>query len=167
MWVAARELFHPFKYDYNPPEPPDLAAWRSCDESAAAAAEGAMMNTSRMGEPVPAALLRCIVGNPFRQVALDPAWLTPTVTALAQAIYEGEQQACPMCRGSGKLQDHACERCHGSGKVPTGLQAHLLPILADALEEAGCTAEDILAHCRSGGEHVRGCWVVDLILGKQ
>lgn len=43
---------------------------------------------------------------------------------------------------------------------------HDLPILADALEDAGCTDRDILAHCRSGGEHVRGCWVVDLILGK-
>jgi hypothetical protein len=42
---------------------------------------------------------------------------------------------------------------------------HDLPILADALQDAGCTDPDILAHCRSGGEHVRGCWVVDLILG--
>ena len=42
-----------------------------------------------------------------------------------------------------------------------------MPILADALEEAGCTDQDILAHCRSGGEHVRGCWVVDLVLGKE
>jgi hypothetical protein len=41
-----------------------------------------------------------------------------------------------------------------------------LPILADALEEAGCTDAEILAHCRGPGPHVRGCWVVDLILGK-
>jgi hypothetical protein len=41
-----------------------------------------------------------------------------------------------------------------------------LPILADALEDAGCTNQDILAHCR-GGEHVRGCWVVDLLLAKE
>ena len=41
-----------------------------------------------------------------------------------------------------------------------------LPILADALEDAGCDNADILAHCRNGGEHVRGCWVVDLLLGK-
>ena len=41
-----------------------------------------------------------------------------------------------------------------------------LPILADALEEAGCTNADILNHCRQPGEHVRGCWVVDLLLGK-
>jgi hypothetical protein len=42
-----------------------------------------------------------------------------------------------------------------------------MPILADALEEAGCTSAEILAHCRSNQEHVRGCWVVDLILDKQ
>jgi hypothetical protein len=41
-----------------------------------------------------------------------------------------------------------------------------LPILADALEEAGCDNADILNHCRQSGEHVRGCWVVDLLLGK-
>jgi hypothetical protein len=42
-----------------------------------------------------------------------------------------------------------------------------LPILADALEEAGCDSEAILAHCRDDGPHVRGCWVVDLLLGKE
>ncbi len=41
-----------------------------------------------------------------------------------------------------------------------------LPILADALQDAGCVNEDILAHCRSEKPHVRGCWVVDLLLGK-
>jgi hypothetical protein len=42
-----------------------------------------------------------------------------------------------------------------------------LPILADALEDAGCDNTDVLAHCRGDGPHVRGCWVVDLILGKE
>src|SRR5262249_26001919 len=42
-----------------------------------------------------------------------------------------------------------------------------MPVLADALEEAGCRDADILAHCRSEGPHVRGCWVVDLLLGKE
>jgi hypothetical protein len=41
-----------------------------------------------------------------------------------------------------------------------------LPILADALEEAGCTDRSMLDHCRQPGEHVRGCWVVDLVFGK-
>jgi hypothetical protein len=42
-----------------------------------------------------------------------------------------------------------------------------MPILADALEEAGCDNHDILIHCREPGVHVRGCWVVDLVLGKE
>jgi hypothetical protein len=41
-----------------------------------------------------------------------------------------------------------------------------LPILADALEDAGCDNEEMLAHCRGAGPHARGCWVVDLVLGK-
>jgi hypothetical protein len=41
-----------------------------------------------------------------------------------------------------------------------------LPVLADALEDAGCDNADIRRHCREPGEHVRGCWVVDLLLGK-
>src|SRR5262249_30299121 len=80
------------------------------------------------------ALLRDIVGNPFRSVAVD-LWNGATVVHLALAIYD----------------DRAFDR---------------LPILAAALEAAGCTDQDILAHCRGGGEHVRGCWVVDLLLGK-
>lgn len=42
-----------------------------------------------------------------------------------------------------------------------------MPILADALQDAGCDNEDILTHCREPGEHVRGCWVVDLVLGRE
>ncbi|HEX4613037.1 MAG TPA: hypothetical protein VH092_32910 [Urbifossiella sp.] len=42
-----------------------------------------------------------------------------------------------------------------------------MPILADALEDAGCLDEDVLAHCRGEGPHVRGCRVVDLVLGHE
>jgi hypothetical protein len=89
------------------------------------------------------ALLREIVGNPFRPVSIDPSWQTPTVTNLATAAYQ--------------------KRSLPSGK----LQPARLAVLTDALEEAGCTNADILSHCRSAGPHVRGCWAVDLILGKQ
>jgi hypothetical protein len=41
-----------------------------------------------------------------------------------------------------------------------------MPILGDALQEAGCENEDLLKHCQSDGPHVKGCWVVDMILGK-
>jgi hypothetical protein len=83
-------------------------------------------------------LLRDVFGNPFRPVAVEPAWLTwngGTVRQVAQAIYD----------------DHAYDH---------------LPVLADALEDAGCADQSILSHCRGEGPHVRGCWVVDLILGK-
>jgi hypothetical protein len=42
-----------------------------------------------------------------------------------------------------------------------------MPILADALQDAGCDHEDVLTHCRGEGPHVRGCWVVDLVLGRE
>jgi hypothetical protein len=41
-----------------------------------------------------------------------------------------------------------------------------MPVLADALEEAGCDNSEILSHCRGGGPHARGCWLLDLLLGK-
>jgi hypothetical protein len=91
------------------------------------------------------ALLRDIFGNPFRPVALDPAWLSwhdGLVVRLAQATYEERH-------------------------LPVGtLDSSRLAVLADALEEAGCTSEEILGHLRRSGPHVRGCWPVDLCLGK-
>lgn len=91
-------------------------------------------------------LLRDIFGNPFRAATIDPAWLAwndGTISKLAQTIYD--------------------ERDLPGGHLDTGR----LAILADALEDAGCTNQDILAHCRGPGPHVRGCWVVDLLLGKE
>src|SRR5437762_722095 len=62
----------------------------------------------------------------------------------------------------------------GDGIIPRLAQAvyeerafERLPVLADALEEAGCTDAAILDHCRSPGPHARGCWVVDLLLGRE
>jgi hypothetical protein len=90
-------------------------------------------------------LLRDLFGNPFRPVILSPALLTwhdGTLPQLAQAIYEERD-------------------------LPGGhLDNDRLAMLADALEDAGCTDQDILSHCRSTGPHVRGWWVVDMLLGK-
>jgi hypothetical protein len=82
-------------------------------------------------------LTRCIFGNPFRPVAFLPEWRTITAVALANLMYES--------------------RDFGT-----------MPILADALQDAGCENEDILSHCRDADQvHVRGCWAVDLVLGKE
>jgi hypothetical protein len=86
-----------------------------------------------------AALLRDIIASPFRPSTL----LTPAVLAWNEGTVRRIAQ--------GIYDDRAFDR---------------LPILADALEEAGCTNSDILDHCRQPGPHVRGCWAVDLILGK-
>jgi hypothetical protein len=52
-------------------------------------------------------------------------------------------------------------------ELPSGqLDIARLAVLADAQEEAGCTDADLLNHCRQPGVHVRGCWAVDLLLGK-
>jgi hypothetical protein len=90
--------------------------------------------------PAQAALLREIVGNPFRPITFDPSWITPTVTQLASAAYE--------------------ERILPSGQ----LDLQRLAVLADALDDAGASG-DILSHLRGPGLHVRGCFVVDLVLG--
>jgi hypothetical protein len=88
-------------------------------------------------------LVRDIFGNPFRPITVESAWVTPTVTTLASAAYE--------------------ERTLPSGE----LDPARLAVLADALEEVGCDNADMLNHLRSPGTHVRGCWVVDLLLAKE
>jgi hypothetical protein len=87
---------------------------------------------------VQAVILREIIGNPFRMSSIDRA-----------ALRWNDETAPKLARVI------ANEATFGD-----------LPILADALEEAGCTDADILNHCRQPGEHVRGCWVIDLLLGK-
>jgi hypothetical protein len=88
-----------------------------------------------------AVLIRCVFGNPFRPVALDPALRTPTVVSLAEAAYKEPQ-------------------------LPAGaLDPQRLAVLADALEEAGADAA-IVDHLRGDGPHVRGCHLVDLILSR-
>jgi hypothetical protein len=87
---------------------------------------------------VQVAILRDIFGNPFVPVAIDPTWL---------AWNDG----IVFKLAQGIYDDRAFDQ---------------LPILADALEEAGCSNVDILSHLRGPGSHVRGCWPVDLCLDK-
>jgi hypothetical protein len=82
-------------------------------------------------------LLREIFGNPFRPATFSPAWRTTDVMLLAKGIYDAR----------------AFDR---------------MPILADALQDAGCDIEDILNHLRNmSATHVRGCWALDSVLGKE
>jgi hypothetical protein len=115
-WWCAEAVYQESVYR----EPPDPRRW-AMDKGAE--------------EQIQSDLLRCIIGNPFRPVSIDPAWRTSDALALAKGIYG----------------DRAFDR---------------MPILADALQDAGCTNDDILAHCRSECPHARGCWVVDLVLSK-
>jgi hypothetical protein len=86
-----------------------------------------------------ASILRDIIGNPFRPVHLDPAWLRwngGMIRTIARTIYDER-----------RFED--------------------MPVLADALEDAGCDDPYLLSHCRSKGPHVRGCFLLDLLLGKE
>jgi hypothetical protein len=90
-----------------------------------------------------AGLLRCIFADPSGEAAIAPSLRTATVVSLAEGVYEKRH-------------------------LPGGeLDQARLAVLSDALEEAGCDDEGILAHLRSPGPHVRGCWALDLILDKE
>lgn len=82
-------------------------------------------------------LLRDIFGNPFRRVN------TFELSWLTSTV---------LALTNGIYNDKAFNR---------------MPILADALQDAGCDHEDILNHCRGPGPHVRGCWVIDLLTGRK
>jgi hypothetical protein len=88
---------------------------------------------------IQAILVRDVFGNPFRPVVVDPTWGT-----------WNEQMVVKVARAIYEERAFEC-----------------LPILADALEDAGCDNGAILDHCRRPAIHVRGCWVVDRLLGKE
>jgi hypothetical protein len=105
----------------------------------AAYAARTQLQSRQIEEKAQADLLRELFGNPIHPMTINTTWLT--------------QRAGTVRRLSEKIYN---ERRFAD-----------LPVLADALEEAGCDNPDTLDHCRGGGEHVRGCWVLDLVLGKE
>jgi hypothetical protein len=107
-------------------------------------------STALAQERAQADLLRCVFGPlPFRMPGVEPRWRTPVVLSLAQAAYEERIAPAPSQRGW------------------LVLDPALLLVLADALEESGCTDAELLGHLRGQGPHVRGCFMLDLLLGKE
>lgn len=94
--------------------------------------------TAALGAEARVALLREIFGNPFRPPAIDPAW---------RSWNDGTVR---------RLAEAIYEQRRFAD----------LPILADALEEAGCADAALLDHLRGPGPHVLGCWALDLLLAK-
>jgi hypothetical protein len=88
-------------------------------------------------------LLRDLFSNPYRPAVLSSAWLTAVVLSLAHAANDN--------------------RITSSGELDPSRFA----VLADALQEAGCTDDAVIDHLRSPGPHVRGCWVLDQLLKKE
>jgi hypothetical protein len=98
------------------------------------------------GELQCAQLVREIFGNPFVSPVIDPgrlSWNHGTARKLAEVCYEERH-----------LPEGTLDNCR-------------LAVLADALEEAGCTEGDLLGHLRGPGPHVRGCWALDVLLEKE
>jgi hypothetical protein len=85
-----------------------------------------------------AALVRCMFGNPFRPAVIDP----------------------PLVRWNDSTVVKIAQAIYDDRTFD------LMPILADALEEAGCHDADILTHCRQPGPHAIGCWVIHSLLGR-
>ena len=118
---------------------PANAARNAARSAQAGVANKALFGSEAVELLAQARLVREIFGDPFRPGVVDQSWL---------AWHDGSVVKLAQAI----YEERAFER---------------LPNLAAALEEAGCMKEDILAHCRQPGEHVRGCYVLDILLGKE
>jgi hypothetical protein len=115
------------------------AAWGAGDEARHGPAEAAREDARATANAEVCQLLREIFGNPFRPApAIDPAWLS----------------------SNGGLVRRLARTAYDEHRFEG------LPVLADALEEAGCADAAILSHLRGPDPHARGCWTLDLLLGK-
>jgi hypothetical protein len=112
--------------------------WEAASDDAWDAALGTARDTIHQLRREQCELLRDIFGNPFRPAEVRGAWLGWEAGLLRRMALEVHEE-------------RAFDR---------------LPLLGDALEDAGCTDEEVLAHCRQPLRHARGCWVVDLVLGR-
>jgi hypothetical protein len=113
-------------------------AFEAAHETAGHAAWSTRRKSRASELMVQVALIHDVFNNPFRQFRIEPSWLT----------------------WQGSMVRKMAQTIYDEWRFED------LPILADALEDAGCDNAEILKHCRQPGGHVRGCWVVDLLLGK-
>jgi hypothetical protein len=159
-WEHADGSFPPDGEDEQQPSD----GWYERKEEAASAAWHAAILAARREQCL---LLRDIF-NPFDRHTLEPGWLTPAVTALAQAAYEerllppDDLELPDNMLTIPQIRQRAWKRAPPAGH----LERSRLGVLADALEEAGCSDRAVLDHLRNSGPHVRGCWALDLLLGK-
>lgn len=116
-------------------------AWKAAENASnfAYVAAGDPVSDPGPEKAVQADLARCIFGPlAFRPITIDPAWLSWNDNTVRRIA----------------------QRIYDERKFED------MPVLADALEESGCSNQEVLEHCRGPGPHVRGCWVLDSILGK-
>jgi hypothetical protein len=111
-----------------------------------------------------AALLRDLFGNPWS----PPWWMRSAALLPGQVPREGyilTAEAAEQFRRALGWKDRTIPRL--ARRIYEERDWGSIPVLADAMEESGVTDEAILGHCRGLGPHARGCWVVDLLLGKR
>lgn len=133
-------------------------------------------------------LLRCIAGNPYAlarspifdecarcsgmgRVSRITAWIDP----LDGYQQRTDEAYCPDCLGEKRFSHPRRWKVSNPDLERVALRIYderdfspvALSVLADALIDGGCANQDVLAHCREGGVHCRGCWVVDAVLGKE
>ena len=114
------------------------ASFDAADHARRAIAEGGGWRGEQVEEVVQCRLFREMFGPTlFHAIRIDPLWLCANDRAVSRIAEEIEAGA-----------------------------AELYPILGDAIEDAGCSDSAILTHCREYADHVRGCWLVDLVLGR-
>jgi hypothetical protein len=113
------------------------AAWAATQPGTVMPDDGGISAARLVAEKViQANILRDIFGNPFRPIVFSAEWRTSSSVAA-------------LARQMYESRDFGA-----------------MPILADALQDAGCDNDDILNHSRGPGPHVRGCWALDLVLRK-
>ena len=101
-------------------------------------------------------IIRDVIGNPFRRAVHNPAYREGACATLVR--YQLAPLDPSWRTDTARLL---------AGQMYESRDFSAMPILADALQDAGCSRADVLDHCRGPGPHVRGCWVVDLVLGKE